>query len=332
MAASSSDLITEVGSPGTATTLAAPGHTIGGSSFTVVSTTNWPTTTGAIFAIDTLDISTGLRVPGSYTEWQAVVSSSTSLTSAVLRYGTDQNYPAGVTTRVYIPVASSRENRLAQGISVGHSQLTGNHQFTTNYDPSNPTLETQKWVGVSSAVNEVTTTNAVTGNAPGLAATGDDTNINLSANGKGTGGFIYKNPYKFSVYRSTSFNSANGAFAKIQFDIELYDTGSNYDNTTNYRFTAPIAGFYEFTAKSVAGGNTSGIIIYMAIYKNGAELHRGPTATSATTVVSASVNPPPIQLAATDYIEVFLFASSTIGMAGDAGISTWFGGKLISTN
>lgn len=117
MAVASTDFFQEVGNPGTATTLAAPGHTIGGTSFIVGSTTNWPTTTGATFAIDTYDIATGLRVPGSYTEWSGVVASSTSITGGVLRYGTDQNYSAGATTRVYIPVSSSRENRLVQGLT-----------------------------------------------------------------------------------------------------------------------------------------------------------------------------------------------------------------------
>ena len=40
----------------------------------------------------------------------------------------------------------------------------------------------------SSAVNEFTVTNAATGNDPHIAATGDDTNINLNLRGKGTGG------------------------------------------------------------------------------------------------------------------------------------------------
>lgn len=123
-AALSTDYLTHVGSPGTATTLAAPGHTIGGTSITVVSTTNWPTDTGVIFAMDTVSIVNGeeVRDVGSYTEWEAVVSGATSITSMVLRYGTDQNYPAGSTSRVYIPVASSRENRLVDGILVSHNQ------------------------------------------------------------------------------------------------------------------------------------------------------------------------------------------------------------------
>ena len=40
----------------------------------------------------------------------------------------------------------------------------------------------------SSAVNQIDITNAATGNAPSIAATGGDTNIDLSLSGKGTGG------------------------------------------------------------------------------------------------------------------------------------------------
>lgn len=42
-------------------------------------------------------------------------------------------------------------------------------------------------VSVGSAVNQVTVSNAATGDAPGFAATGDDTNIDLLLEGKGTG-------------------------------------------------------------------------------------------------------------------------------------------------
>lgn len=132
MAANSADYFGKVGSPGTATTLAAPGHTSGGTAITVVSTTNWPTDTGVIFAMDTVSIVNGVEVRnvGSYTEFEGIVSGATSITSMVLRYGTDQNYPAGSTSRVYIPVASSRENRLVDGLLVEHDQ-DGTHKTIT---------------------------------------------------------------------------------------------------------------------------------------------------------------------------------------------------------
>ena len=44
-----------------------------------------------------------------------------------------------------------------------------------------------KFSETASAVNEVTVTNAATGNAPSLSATGGDTNISLQLSPKGTG-------------------------------------------------------------------------------------------------------------------------------------------------
>jgi hypothetical protein len=49
------------------------------------------------------------------------------------------------------------------------------------------TLELVKFAETASAVNEITVTNSATGNSPEIAATGDDTNIDLKLTPKGTG-------------------------------------------------------------------------------------------------------------------------------------------------
>jgi len=124
MAAANTDYFTKVGSPGQATTMSAPGHSIGGTSINVDSTSLWPTDTGVIFAIDTTTLVSGVetRVAGTYTVWEGVVSSATSVGSMVLLSGTDQNYAAGATTRVYILPTSARENRMVDGLLVSHNQ------------------------------------------------------------------------------------------------------------------------------------------------------------------------------------------------------------------
>lgn len=121
----STDYFTKIAQPGAATSLAAPGHTIAGTSISVDSTTLWPTTTGVIFAIDTVTIGAGgaeVRDANSYTVWSGVVSSATTITSMTLIYGTDQNYPAGSTTRVYQLPTASRENRTVDGLLIAHNQ------------------------------------------------------------------------------------------------------------------------------------------------------------------------------------------------------------------
>jgi hypothetical protein len=52
------------------------------------------------------------------------------------------------------------------------------------------TLELLKFSETASAVNELTITNAATGNGPQLSATGDDTNIDLKLTSKGTGDIV----------------------------------------------------------------------------------------------------------------------------------------------
>ena len=132
MAAANTDLLKKVGLPGSATTLASPGHTIGGTSINVDSTTNWPTDTGVTFAMDTVTLVNGVetRDTGSYTVWTGVVASATSISNMVLEYGTDQNYSAGSATRVYIIPNTTRENDLVDWGLAEHAQ-DGTHTDIT---------------------------------------------------------------------------------------------------------------------------------------------------------------------------------------------------------
>jgi hypothetical protein len=118
----------------TATTLDA-NYTINDTSITVVSTSNWPTATGIIFAIDVVD-SNGEQVAGTYNEYEGVVSSATSITSVDHHNGTDRNYSAGATTRVYIPVSAERENRIVTWGTTQHKQ-DGTHANTITTDTIN---------------------------------------------------------------------------------------------------------------------------------------------------------------------------------------------------
>jgi len=56
------------------------------------------------------------------------------------------------------------------------------------------TLEILDFAEIALAVNELTITNAATGNAPLLSATGDDTDVDLAFSAKGTGDFAIRDP------------------------------------------------------------------------------------------------------------------------------------------
>lgn len=138
----------------TATTLSSPGYTIGDTSITVASTTNMPTDTGITVAIDVID-SSGERVAGTYNEYECTVASATSLANFahVTGSGTNRNYSAGATTRVYIPVSANQVNDMVDGLMVEHDQ-DGTHGAVTTASINNAGALTQ--TGASDFVGAMT--------------------------------------------------------------------------------------------------------------------------------------------------------------------------------
>ena len=105
-------------------------YTINDTTVTVASTSGWPTDTGITFAMDVID-SQGVQVAGTYNEFVGTVSTATSITNVDYADGTgDRNYTAGATTRVYIPVSKTRENRIVTWGLTEHDQ-DGTHGAIT---------------------------------------------------------------------------------------------------------------------------------------------------------------------------------------------------------
>jgi hypothetical protein len=148
----------------------------------------------------------------------------------------------------------------------------------------------------------------------------------------GTGIFgLYKNllatdsnPYKFSVYRSGNQTVTASTLTKVQLNAENFDTNSNFDSSTNYRYTAPVAGFYFVNGKIKNNGNN---ILATYIYKNGTLLREGNNLNPATNL-SGGVVCDLIQLAASDYIEMWVY-SDNVTVTGGADV-TYFSGFLVS--
>lgn len=134
------------------------------------------------------------------------------------------------------------------------------------------------------------------------------------------------NPYKFRVYRSAALTSSATATA-VPFDTKVFDTGSNVDVVTNKgRFTAPIAGFYQFYAQVVVT-QSGNLYALTSIAKNGAVVatdEQSGTNTPLNTVVSDLIS-----LAANDYVEVYLQTQNAVAVTTGSA-STYFYGFLVS--
>lgn len=148
------------------------------------------------------------------------------------------------------------------------------------------------------------------------------TNVKVASGGLYTSK-VY-NPYKFSAYRNAAYNTAAAGITKMAYDAENFDTSANFDSTTNYRFTAPVAGFYHFSASLQLASPTARAFIML--YKNNAEYRRSTDVQTSTLNYSAHVSTL-IQLGIGDYVEVFYFTDTAKAVV--AGNVSGFDGYLV---
>ena len=93
----------------------------------------------------------------------------------------------------------------------------------------------------TSAVNELTIANAATGNAPEIAATGDDTNIDLRLNTKGTGGVVFNAGAVGTPSITTTGDTNTGIFFSAADTIDFAEGGvatGQFDSSGNFKFNS----------------------------------------------------------------------------------------------
>ena len=154
-----------------------------------------------------------------------------------------------------------------------------------------------------------------TGTSLTLGASGDTITIPSGATIANSGtatGFGGTNTPAFQAFLSSNQSIGHASATKIQFNTEVFDTASAYDNSTNYRFTVPSgeAGKYFIYFQMCAyGNNNDERNMASSIYKNGTSLIQnfGQTAsisTSYSTQKTKSVSGI-FDLAVSDYIEFY---------------------------
>lgn len=107
------------------------------------------------------------------------------------------------------------------------------------------------------------------------------------------------------VYRSGAQSISVATYTKIQFNAENYDTGNNFDSTTNYRYIVPVSGRYLISSaleSIMTVGNEERLYIYI----NGVSQARAFTLTGATSNNSIIITNI-LNLAANDYIEIYYY-------------------------
>jgi len=195
------------------------------------------------------------------------------------------------------------------------------NQLDTNFATGITLGNTTVYLGnTTTSLGNVTLTNATisSGNIAGGIANSTITQAMFAAGVAGNGP-------AFFAYQSAGQSITNGSFTKVQWQSKLFDTNSNFDNTTNYRFTPTVAGYYQFNV-CISMTIGSQVETNITLYKNGSA-----TATMADIIVPAGRNAIGGYLiylnGSTDYVETYYYTSVT-GTTSTGSGSTYFSGFL----
>ena len=157
----------------------------------------------------------------------------------------------------------------------------------------------------------------ITGVSAGGLPSGTVTQATLATNVAGTAP-------AFSAYPSGNQSITASTWTKLQYNTEEFDTNSNYDNATNYRFTPTVAGYYSFTAGAISLNVVSRVIL--AFYKNGTIFKAFDIAYALNSLSGASL----IYLnGSTDYVELYAYMVGTTPTIATSSIYSFFQASMV---
>lgn len=161
----------------------------------------------------------------------------------------------------------------------------------------------------------------------GTITTGTWSATTIAVNKGGTG--VTACP-KFAAVLSSNQSISSATLTKIQFNSETFDTNSNYDNATNYRFTPTIAGKYQINAAVTITAGTVTTNFLLMIYKNGS-VYR--TLNMAVSNIASGSNTQTVAdvidfNGSSDYVEIFINVTSVGGVTAVSN-DCWFSGTFV---
>ena len=144
----------------------------------------------------------------------------------------------------------------------------------------------------------------------------------------GLGGITTSNG--FEAFLGTSTFPSSGVITKMTYQNVIYDTGSCYDNSVNYRFTPTVAGkYYVYSKNFFTSSSNNANFIHTYIYKNGLAYSYSRDFFVTTTYMNSFVGNTSSTIdmnGTTDYVEIFIqYNGSGLMMYGDPGRWSNFG-------
>jgi hypothetical protein len=156
--------------------------------------------------------------------------------------------------------------------------------------------------------------------------------VNSTGNIRVNGNIAVNGP-AFGAYANTAVQTiTSGTQQKVQFQVEEYDTNSNFANS---RFTPTASGIYQFNAEVRFDGSFGTGESMIVLYKNGAEHKRGWNASGvnwASSLGAMTISTQAMANGTGDFFEIYVQQTS----GGNLNITTvnnpaitWFNGCML---
>ena len=131
----------------------------------------------------------------------------------------------------------------------------------------------------------------------------------------------------FAAYNNTVTNtlSAN-TWTKISYPSENWDTNNNFASS---RFTPTVAGYYQINATFGEGLSSSGMIFYIAVYKNGTEFRKMQYIASSAWYTNIPISAQVYCNGSTDYIEIYAYTGVSYSSSPGSQATNYFDGALV---
>jgi len=138
-------------------------------------------------------------------------------------------------------------------------------------------------------------------------------------------GYVATNAPAFSAYLGSAQSVSVATFTKVSLNVENFDTNSNYDNSTNYRFTPTVAGYYQINAcVLVQQTSGTGTIALCQVRKNGTTVIQQEITCTFNSGLSCCASGLVYLNGSTDYVELYGYTNASSGQSIGAGLATTY--------
>ena len=183
------------------------------------------------------------------------------------------------------------------------------------------------------------TVTSVTGTAPVVSSGGTTPAISMAAATTSVSGYLTSTDWTafnnaangpaFLAQLTSAQTIAGASYVKITLNNEIFDTNSNFDPTTNYRFTPTVAGYYQINAGLFYNTSGTASLMQLFIYKNGSSVASTANPLSAAGNVTLNLSQVVYCNGSTDYIELYTYNGSALSQTTSSGTYVYMSGSLV---